>query len=330
MRIQHVHTAIDAVISAARKGRYLALFLHGHPGSAKSALVRAAARRNRMQFMDLRLSIHEPVDLTGVPTIRDGKTLFCAPAWLPTDGEGILFLDEYAQAMLAMQNVGGQLIYDRRVGDYVLPPGWIVILASNDLKDRAGTTKTPQQINNRCIHIDVEVDYEGWRNWAIENDDNSDIDARLIAFLDARQELLCKPSPDARAFPTARTWEFSSIILGEELPRSIQFEMLSGTVGPGPAAELVGFLDVYAGLVSWRDVLANPEHAPLPDGPANNYALMSVRARRVSIDTIDALVTYLSRISREMGNLCMSDIARLHPVLKETRAYTQWSIDNHI
>ena len=91
MRIQHVHTAIDAVISAARKGRYLALFLHGHPGSAKSALVRAAARRNRMQFMDLRLSIHEPVDLTGVPTIRDGKTLFCAPAWLPTDGEGILF-----------------------------------------------------------------------------------------------------------------------------------------------------------------------------------------------------------------------------------------------
>jgi len=326
MRIGDIHTTIDAVISAARKGRYLTLFLHGHPGSAKSAIVRAAARRNGLQFMDLRLSIHEPVDLTGIPMVRDGKTVFCPPGWLPVDGEGILFLDEYAQAMLAMQNVGGQLIYDRCVGDYVLPPGWIVILASNDAKDKAGTSRTPQQINNKLVHIDVEPDYDGWRDWALDNE----IDARLVAFLDHRQELLCKPSPDARAFPTLRTWDFASTILGEELPRPIQYEMLAGTVGPGPAAELVGFLDVYAGLVSWREVLANPETAPLPDGPANTYALMSVLARRVNTDTIWALACYLKRVGREMGSLCMTDAGRLQPVLKETKPYTQWAIDNHI
>ncbi len=326
MRIQQVHTAIDAVISAARKGRYLCIFLHGPPGSAKSALAREAARRNRMRFMDLRLSIKEPVDLTGAPQVVDGKTVFCPPGWLPVDGEGVLFLDEYAQAMLAMQNVGGQLIYDRCVGDYTLPPGWIVILASNDAKDKAGTSRTPQQINNRVIHIDVETDYDGWRDWAMDNE----IDARLIAFLDHRQELLCKPSPDARAFPTLRTWDFASTIIGEDLPRPIQYEMLAGTVGPGPAAELTGFLDVYAGLVSWRAVLANPVTAALPEGPANSYALMSVLSRRVTIDTIDALVIYLRRISREMGNLCMTDAGRLSPVLKETQAYTQWAIDNHI
>jgi hypothetical protein len=106
--------------------------------------------------------------------------------------------------------------------------------------------------------------------------------------------------------------------------------MISGAVGPGPAAELVGFLDVYAGLVSWREVFDVPVAARLPDGPANYYALMSVLARRVTIDTIDALVIYLRRISREMGNLCMTDAGRLSPALKETRAYTQWSIDNHI
>jgi hypothetical protein len=330
MRIQHVHTAIDAVISANKRGEHLTLFLHSPPGTGKSAIVKAAAERHGLPFLDIRLSIHEPVDLTGVPMVKDGKTVFCPPGWLPSyekgQPDGVLFLDEIAQAMLSMQNVSGQIIYDRCMGDYVLPAGWIVILASNDLKDRAGTTRTPQQINNRCIHIDVEADYQSWRDWALDND----LNPQLVAFLDTRPELLCRPSPDARAFPTPRTWEFASTIIDEELPRAIQFEMLSGTVGPGPAAELVGFLDVYAGLVSWRDVLTNPEHAPLPDGPANNYALMSVLARRVSMDTIDALVTYLRRISREMGNLCMSDIARLHPVLKETRAYTQWSIDNHI
>jgi hypothetical protein len=57
---------------------------------------------------------------------------------------------------------------------------------------------------------------------------------------------------------------------------------------------------------------------------------MSVLSRRVTIDTIDALVTYLRRVSREMGNLCMTDAGRLNPVLKETTAYTQWAIDNHI
>jgi len=326
MRIQQVRTAIAAAVSANRKGKHIVLFLHGAPGTAKSALVHSEAQNHSMQFLDWRLSIHEPVDFTGVPTIQDGKTVFCPPGWLPTGGNGFLFLDEYPQSMLSMQNVGGQLIYDRKIGDYTLPPGWVVILAGNDTKDRAGVTKTPQQINNRVIHIDVEPDHDSWRDWAMDNG----IDERLLAFLDLRQELLCKPSPDARAFPTLRSWDFANTILGEELPRPIQFEMLSGTVGPGPAAELVSFLDVYDGVVSWRDVFDVPVAAALPEGPANSYALMSVLSRRVTINTIDALVIYLRRISREMGNLCMTDAGRLNPVLKETKAYTAWAIDNHI
>jgi hypothetical protein len=325
MKLQHVSSAIDAVISANQKGKHLVLFLHGSPGSGKSAIVADAAKRHEIALLDLRLSIKEPVDLTGMPKVENGETVFCPPGWLPKDGKGILFLDEYAQAMLAMQNVGGQLIYDRAVGDYRLPPGWVVILASNNQQDRAGTTQTPQQINNRVIHIDVDPDFDGWRNWAIDQ-----IDSRVLAFLDYRQELLSKPSKDARAFPSLRTWEFVSDLLGEDLPPVIFQEMISGTVGGGPAAELIGFLDVYAGLVPWRDVFTDPHGAALPEGAASTYALMSVLSRRVSLTTVDALATYLNRISREMGNLCMTDAGRLHPEIKDTKAYTQWAINNHI
>lgn len=325
MKLQHVSSAIDAVISANQKGKHLVLFLHGSPGSGKSAIVADAAKRHDMALLDLRLSIKEPVDLTGMPKVENGETVFCPPGWLPKDGRGILFLDEYAQAMLAMQNVGGQLIYDRAVGDYRLPPGWVVILASNNQQDRAGTTQTPQQINNRVIHIDVDPDFDGWREWAIDQ-----IDSRVLAFLDYRQDLLNLPSKDARAFPSLRTWEFVSHILDEDLPPVIFQELISGTVGRGPAAELIGFLDVYAGLVPWRDVFADPDGAGLPEGAAATYALMSVLSRRVSLTTVDALTTYLKRISREMGNLCMTDAGRLHPEIKDTKAYTQWAIDNHI
>jgi len=325
MKLQHVSSAIDAVISANEKGKHLVLFLHGSPGSGKSAIVADAAKRHGLALLDLRLSIKEPVDLTGMPKVENGETVFCPPGWLPKGGRGILFLDEYAQAMLAMQNVGGQLIYDRAAGNYRLPPGWVVILASNNQQDRAGTTQTPQQINNRVIHIDVDPDFDGWRDWAIDQ-----IDSRVLAFLDYRQELLSQPSKDARAFPSLRTWQFVSDLLDEDLPPVIFGEMIAGTVGKGPAAELLGFLDVYAGLVPWRQVFSDPETAPLPEGAASTYALMSVLARRVSLTTVDALVTYLGRISREMGNLCVTDAGRLHPAIKDTAAYTQWAIKNHI
>lgn len=325
MKLQHVSSAIDAVISANEKGKHLVLFLHGSPGSGKSAIVADAAKRHGLALLDLRLSIKEPVDLTGMPKVENGETVFCPPGWLPKGGRGILFLDEYAQAMLAMQNVGGQLIYDRAVGDYRLPPGWVVILASNNQQDRAGTTQTPQQINNRVIHIDVDPDFDGWRGWAIDQ-----IDSRVLAFLDYRQDLLSLPSKDARAFPSLRTWEFVSDLLGEDLPPVIFGEMIGGTVGRGPGAEFLGFLDVYAGLVPWRKVFEEPETAPLPEGAASTYALMSVLSRRVSLTTVDALTTYLNRISREMGNLCMTDAGRLHPEIKETKAYTTWAIQNHI
>jgi hypothetical protein len=48
------------------------------------------------------------------------------------------------------------------------------------------------------------------------------------------------------------------------------------------------------------------------------------------MDTIQALTIYLTRMGKEMGNLCMTDVGRLHPALKETKAYTQWAIKHHI
>ena len=324
MTPREVATLLDQVIALNTRGKHIVIFLHGPVGVAKSAVVQAAADRNEIEFLDVRLARLDVTDLTGAMQVKGGKTYFAPPGWLPTSGRGILFMDEYPQAMTALQNIGGQLIYDRRVGEYVLPDGWIVVVAGNRQADRAGTTNTPQQINNRCAHITMDVSYNDWSEWA----DQTGIDWRILAFLDTRQELLSRPSKDKEAFPSLRTWEFVSHILTMELPPHIRNETIRGTIGEGEGAEFAAFLDVAENIVDWREVLKNPKGADLPEGPAPTYALMNVLARNVSIKTIDNLVLYLNRINTEMATLCMNFVERFHPVLKETKAFTKWQIDN--
>lgn len=324
MTPKQIAILLDEIIDQNMKGQHVVLFLHGAVGTAKSAVVAETAQRHKIEMMDIRLSRLDVTDLTGAMYVKDNKTYFAIPGWLPTDGRGIIFLDEYPQAPQALQNIGGQMIYDRRIGDYTIPPGWIVVVAGNRVSDRAGTTVTPQQINNRCLHITMDTSYADWAEWA----DEHGIDWRILAFLDTRQELLCQPSKDKEAFPTLRSWEFVNTILKMNLPDAIRTETINGTIGEGPGSEFASFLDVAENIVDWRSVLKNPKTADLPEGPAPTYALMNVLARNVSIKTIDNLVVYLKRCNNEMATLCMNFVARFHPVLKETKAYTNWSIDN--
>lgn len=327
MRTGNVSLVLDSVIKANTEGRHLVPFLKGAPGTAKSSLVLDAAERAGIAFLDVRLSVREPVDLIGAMQVKNGKTIYAPPAWLPTEGRGILFFDEYAQAMLAMMNAAGQLLYERRIGDYNLPAGWIIVLASNRRQDRAGTTTVPQQINNRCIHINVEVRFD---DWVTDYATKVGIDWRVIHFLDQRQELMSKPSPDAEAFPSLRTWEYVSSILTMDLPSQIMEEMIMGTVGEGAGAEFIRSLRVMDSIPPWRDVFTKPTECPVPENVAALYALMSVLAINATTKTMKALTTYLSRCPSEMSAVCMHTIGRVQPGLKETKAYTDWALNNHV
>ena len=327
MTPDNVKTLLRSILSANEAGTHLVPFLHGGVGTAKSAVVEQVAREEGIQFLDLRLSNHETVDVTGVPSVVKGRTVFNPPGWLPSEGRGILFLDELPQAPVPMQNIAGQIIYDRRWGDYHLPAGWVVVIAGNRLEDRAGTTRTPQQINNRVIHINMDVDFLDWKPWALDND----VSPLLVAFLEARQELLHKPSPDKPAFPTLRTWTMADKVLKLDLPEHVRNETLMGTVGEGPAGELISFLRTAANMPSWKVILLDPKRGALPNGPAVTYALMENLARRVEFKTMPALTEYLERMNNnEMANLCLSRAVKLTPALTQHPAYTAWVLAHRI
>jgi hypothetical protein len=52
------------------------------------------------------------------------------PKFLPTTGKRILFLDELTAAPQMTQAGCYQLVLDRKLGEYVLPDGWVVIRVS--------------------------------------------------------------------------------------------------------------------------------------------------------------------------------------------------------
>ena len=94
-----------------------------------SAIVKQIAKEKKWDLIDLRLSLLNPVDLRGLPMIDKEKGLakWLPPEFLPQDGVGILFLDEINKAPGSVMAAAYQLILDRKVGNYELPPKWRII-----------------------------------------------------------------------------------------------------------------------------------------------------------------------------------------------------------
>ena len=328
MTPSEVKQLLKAVYAANQdRKQHHVIFLHGAPGMAKSAVVADTATDLGIGFMDYRISSKDLTDFTGVPEVVEHETYFAKPGHLPKSGKGIFFMDEFAQGTQNLQSVSAQILYDRMCGEYKFPDDWMIVVASNRGTDRAGTHPTPQQVNNRCTHINMEMAFEDWKEWAFANE----IDERLIYFLDSRQELLCQPSKDAEAFPTPRTWEFVSSIMQMNLNQNIKSETIRGTVGDGPGYELMGFMQIFETIVPWRDVLKEPLTTPLPTNSSAKFALMGVLAKNVKFDTIDNLVLYLDRMpDQDVANMCIMTAGRRNKALLETSAYTNWCIARNI
>ena len=127
--------------------------LWGPPGVGKSEMVSQVAKENDVQVIDIRLSQMEPSDLRGIPFRENGSVEWAVPAMLPNverHGEtGILFLDEITSAAPSVSAAAYQLILDRRLGQYDVPPGWAIFAAGNRQGDRGVTYSMPAPLANR-------------------------------------------------------------------------------------------------------------------------------------------------------------------------------------
>jgi hypothetical protein len=76
-------------------------------------VVKKAADGLKLDLVDVRATLLDPVDLRGLPRVSKGRAEWCPLTFLPRSGRGVPFLDELAQAPPLVQSACLQLTLDR-------------------------------------------------------------------------------------------------------------------------------------------------------------------------------------------------------------------------
>jgi MoxR-like ATPase len=318
MKPSELTVALETLILAERPG-----FAWGAPGIGKSQVMQQTAKHLKIQLIDRRAVLMDPTDLSGLPRFNpSGQATWAVPDWLPTKGKGVLFLDELNRAPQLVQNACLQLALDRRLNDYVLPKGWVVMAAGNRESDGGGVTRLNAALASRFVHLDVEVDLDDWCKWAV----SANIDPMVIAFVRFRPELLHKFDPKERAFPNPRSWEFVSTIVAQAPPAHVEHALFSGAIGAPAAGEFSAFVRLYRSLPSIDAILLDPAKAAVPTQPATLFAVASALARRASEKTIGRVITYLERLPVEFNVMAIKDAVTRDSEVASCPEFTKWCV----
>ncbi|RLC09415.1 MAG: hypothetical protein DRI24_21790, partial [Deltaproteobacteria bacterium] len=119
--------------------------------------------------------------------------------------KAILFLDELSAAVPEVQNAALQLVLDKRVGEYDVPPFTPLVAAGNRESDQAFVSPMSMPLCNRFMHLRLTHSLVDWTDWAVANR----VDASILGYLQWKKNHLFVFEPDSITegdcgFPTPR------------------------------------------------------------------------------------------------------------------------------
>lgn len=266
-RIQTVREVIEICRRAG-----ITPMIWGKHGLGKSAIVSQIATENQMGIVNLRLSQLEASDIRGMPDKdEEGRTVYRPPSEMPRGDieweeaqrmvnaekdpakqhilaerlqprlkNGILFLDESFRAQDDVQQAIFELVYDRKVGQYVLPPSWSIVCANNFFEGYQTNAFMDPAFLDRFCHVilsDGESTTPEWVNYMIQH--HGDNAAEIIEFCAAAQENLDGPRGGYELgfsiTPSRRSWDLVARVMraceGFEVSEEGKTETIAGLVG---------------------------------------------------------------------------------------------------
>lgn len=298
------------------------VFIWGPPGIGKSSIVQQFAERVGLPCVSLLGSQLAPEDLIGVPQIMGDVSRFCPPSTIARKEPYCLFLDELNACSHEVQKAFYSLIHERRIAEYELPAGSVVIGAGNRAQDSAIVKPMSSALINRMIHVNLTTSHRDWLEWAW----SAEIHPWVIEYLQTRPDhLWSQPSKREETFSTPRSWHMLSDALKNfgPMPGDTDLELLAhGCLTNAHAVQFRSFVRQIRSKYSVSEILKGQRW---PDDPADRdvlyFLVTSFRAhliknlpedaRRASGETHQLILTAkdkireLTTISLEMAQLTL-------------------------
>lgn len=203
------------------KQRQRPIFLIGAPGIGKTAIVEQIAKELGIGLVSYSITHHTRQSALGLPFIKDkeynGKTYriseytmseIIASIYEKMEetgvNKGILFLDEINCVSETLSPAMLQFLQYKVFGQHHVPDGWIVVTAGNPMEYNQSVHEFDMVTQDRLKRIDIEPDYNTWREWAI----NENIHPCVLSYLDIRKDEFYKVETtiDGKSFVTPRGW----------------------------------------------------------------------------------------------------------------------------
>lgn len=322
MKASELTSSINALVE-----QKVPTFIWGAPGVGKSSIVKQIAESKGIGFIDLRLALMDPTDLKGIPFYdKDSHSaLWAPPAFLPREGEGILFLDELNSAPPSVQASAYQLILDRKVGEYELPDGWAIVAAGNREGDRGVTYRMPAPLANRFVHFEMKIDVDEWRDWAYK----TGLDESIISYVAYKNEHLFTfdAKSESKSFATPRSWEYVDSILKSSLERNMHLKVISGAVGSDVAVGFLSYAKVMNKLPDITKILELGE-GDYSDEVDVLYALstglVSALLQENTEKNLDNLLRYSLELKSEFSVMVVQDLQRNGVKMEHSKIFKEW------
>jgi MoxR-like ATPase len=300
------------------------VFIWGPPGIGKSALVEQFAVEVGLDCVSLIGSQLAPEDLIGVPRIENDRSIFCPPRMIARDDPYVLFVDELNACTFEVQKAFYSLINDRRLGEYRLPEGSVVVGAGNRAQDQAIVKPMSSALLNRMLHVELKPTARDWLQWAYAQG----VHEWIISYVETRPDHLWVVPPKVEeTFTTPRSWHILSDALrayGTSVTAEEVVMLADGCLSAAHARSFSAFVKQLHGNLRVDLILKGEQ--PIPRAPEDRdvlyFIVQTIRAQlakelppdranvkgqhRTMVQQAKRILTELCELSAEMATLMVA------------------------
>jgi hypothetical protein len=233
----------------------------GSPGCGKTSIAYELADEVlKIPRWTFQATLYDPVEVKGLPVFDHVKNTarFLPFEDMPSQGKGILVVDDMPHAATQTQNAFMRLILEGIAGAWELGDIWPVA-TGNRATDRAGAKDLQTSMANRFCFLYLVADYGDWRPWAIRHD----IVPEVISYLGTPmgQDYLDRFDPSQQVNATPRSWEFASNIM-RQLRGNLMKTAMFGCIGEEATLKFTGWLKYYEKMPDLKEIVGGKNIFP--------------------------------------------------------------------